>query len=143
MNKTCSVCKIKKQPKDFNLKSSNPDGLQRICRICSNKASKKYYQKNKDKHIKNTSLNREKYYKRNREYVYNLLLNSCCIDCGISDPIVLEFDHIKDKVKDISKMIVGYSMKSLKNEIKKCEIVCANCHRRRTAKTFKWYADLK
>lgn len=58
------------------------------------------------------------------------------MDCGFKGakyPEVLEFDHIGDKKFDISlhrRYIL--SLDSLKEEINKCELVCANCHRMRT-----------
>lgn len=56
-----------------------------------------------------------------------------CTDCTLSDPIVLEFDHLGDKTHDVSKMVCdGYSWNRIMLEIQKCEPVCANCHRRRT-----------
>ena len=58
---------------------------------------------------------------------------SGCVDCGERNPIVLDFDHLKDKKYNISRMIHdGHSWASIKKEIKKCEVVCANCHRIRT-----------
>ena len=57
------------------------------------------------------------------------------IDCGINNHIVLDFDHIKDKKYNVSRMIHdGFTWASIKKEIAKCEIVCANCHRIRTYK---------
>jgi L-lysine 2,3-aminomutase len=64
----------------------------------------------------------------------NFLSGKCCIDCGESDPIVLEFDHIieSEKCFNIADAIAhNYSEKSLIEEMDKCEIRCANCHRRR------------
>lgn len=70
-----------------------------------------------------------------RETLLNFLSNKSCIDCGEKDPVVLDFDH-KDpnkKFKSISRMLSGhYSWKSILIEINKCEIRCANCHRRKT-----------
>jgi hypothetical protein len=58
-----------------------------------------------------------------------------CIDCGINNHIILDFDHIKDKKYNISQMIRdGFSWKAIIKEIEKCEVVCANCHRIRTHK---------
>jgi hypothetical protein len=58
---------------------------------------------------------------------------SGCADCGIKNHIVLDFDHLRDKKYNISRMIHdGFSWKAIKKEIEKCEIVCANCHRIRT-----------
>jgi hypothetical protein len=57
-----------------------------------------------------------------------------CVDCGNKYPsFVMEFDHMRGKkIGTVSNMVVyGYSRRA-KEEIKKCEIVCANCHRLRT-----------
>lgn len=71
---------------------------------------------------------------RIREKLLGFLSTKKCTDCGEKDPVVLDFDHISPKVKfkSISKMLSGhYSWKSVAKEIKKCEIRCANCHRRK------------
>jgi hypothetical protein len=58
---------------------------------------------------------------------------SGCIDCGINNHIILDFDHLRDKKYNISRMVHdGFSWKAIEKEIKKCQIVCANCHRIRT-----------
>ena len=58
---------------------------------------------------------------------------SGCIDCGQKNHIVLDFDHLKDKKYNVSRMIHdGFSWAAIKKEIAKCEVVCANCHRIRT-----------
>jgi hypothetical protein len=63
-----------------------------------------------------------------------------CVDCGESDIVVLEFDHLRDKVMDVSVLArEGYSLTRLKQEVAKCAGVCANCHRRRTARQFGSY----
>lgn len=59
--------------------------------------------------------------------------SSGCVDCGETNPIVLDFDHLKDKKYNVSRMIHdGFSWKAIRKEIDKCEVVCANCHRIRT-----------
>jgi hypothetical protein len=56
-----------------------------------------------------------------------------CVDCGVKNHIVLDFDHLRDKKYNISRMIHdGFSWKAIMKEIEKCEVVCANCHRIRT-----------
>ncbi|MGP6177030.1 hypothetical protein ACTU6U_06995 [Microbacterium sp. A196] len=61
-----------------------------------------------------------------------------CVDCSEADPIVLEFDHLPgvEKRFNISTAVTGStrSWALILSEIEKCEVVCANCHRRRTAK---------
>jgi hypothetical protein len=57
-----------------------------------------------------------------------------CVDCGETDPLVLEFDHVRDKFFDIGAGLPDRNWQTILKEIAKCEVVCANCHRRRTAK---------
>lgn len=57
-----------------------------------------------------------------------------CVDCGETDPVVLEFDHLRDKKFAISKGLQDRNWQDVLDEIAKCDVVCANCHRRRTAK---------
>ncbi|MBU6500493.1 MAG: hypothetical protein KGI72_01535 [Patescibacteria group bacterium] len=70
-----------------------------------------------------------------RAKLFSFLSTKKCIDCGEKDPIVLEFDHRdqKNKFKIVGKMLSGhYSWESIEREINKCDIRCANCHRRKT-----------
>ena len=79
----------------------------------------------------------------NKQFIYDFLSETGCIDCGIKNPIVLEFDHMSSKIECISKMVNnGESLLKLKKEISKCVVRCANCHRIKTAKDFNWYAGL-
>jgi hypothetical protein len=67
-----------------------------------------------------------------------------CADCGESDPIVLEFDHRDPSQKDDNigdAYHGGWSLSRLLAEAAKCDVVCANCHRRRTAAAF-WGIDV-
>ncbi len=56
-----------------------------------------------------------------------------CTDCGERDPVVLEFDHLRDKEFNIGAHVYYFRWETIVAEIEKCEVVCANCHRRRTA----------
>jgi hypothetical protein len=78
-----------------------------------------------------------------RVFIREYLLSHPCIDCGESDPVVLEFDHVHgDKLCNVSHMFSS-SKARLAAEIAKCVIRCANCHRRKTAAQFNYYASLK
>lgn len=68
-----------------------------------------------------------------KSYVWTYLNNHPCVDCKEKDPIVLEFDHISDKIADVSTMYRNYTLGKVKLEIEKCQVRCANCHRRKTA----------
>jgi hypothetical protein len=56
-----------------------------------------------------------------------------CSDCGVTDPILLEFDHLGEKTASVSALLTRGSWPRILREIAACEVVCANCHRRRTA----------
>lgn len=82
---------------------------------------------------------REQIKNRNRAFM-SQVKHSGCLDCGELDFIVLEFDHRDPTTKSFSISDVGatVSMKRLKEELQKCDVVCSNCHRRRTAKYYNW-----
>ena len=76
---------------------------------------------------------------RIRDYLFELLGRSVCMDCCNPNPLVLQFDHRdpKEKKYNITDMMTcGYGVKTLESEIEKCDIVCANCHTIRTQKMF-------
>jgi len=79
---------------------------------------------------------------RNRMYVWQYLKDKFCIVCGENDPIVLEFDHRNRKTKEttISRAIKHrkFSLIRLQKELDKCDVLCANCHRRKTSKQLKF-----
>jgi hypothetical protein len=70
---------------------------------------------------------------RNLAFVGQFLIGSACVDCGLKDILVLEFDHVSEKQAHVPQLARwGCSLKRLKREIARCEVRCANCHRRRT-----------
>lgn len=72
---------------------------------------------------------------RNIQFLVEYLKTHSCIDCDESNPLVLEFDHVRGKkLERVSSLVsTGKSLKSIKAEIAKCEVRCANCHRIKTA----------
>lgn len=99
-------------------------------------AAKRHYLRNKKVVIARAVVFKEFARDRNKKYVQNFLRDNPCVDCGETDPIVLEFDHVRGvKRKNVADMInAAYSLESLAEEITKCEVRCANCHRRKTYK---------
>jgi hypothetical protein len=70
---------------------------------------------------------------RNRMHVYAYLREHRCSVCGETDPVVLEFDHLRDKVREVTVIAMLGGWADLLAEIEKCRVLCANCHRRQTA----------
>jgi len=56
-----------------------------------------------------------------------------CTDCGVQyPPWVMDFDHVDGgKLAGISNMLTN-SVRTVLEEVAKCEVVCSNCHRQRT-----------
>lgn len=84
-------------------------------------------------------LCRERTRKHRKEVLYKkkqelqAILGSKCAHCGEVDPIVLEFDHIDPATKTmVISMSYNKPMEILVEEIKKCQLLCANCHKRKT-----------
>lgn len=97
-------------------------------------ASKKHYELNKEKVKQRAHLRNQVVKISNRKFLDDYLSKQSCVDCGNSNPIVLEFDHVRGVKKlNVSDMILrSYSLKTIQDEIDKCEIRCANCHRIKT-----------
>ena len=126
--KYCTICKKEKHKDEFNKKASTKDLLQNKCRECSRAQSKKHYKENKRYYLDKN--------KRKRERLKKLLVelkSKPCMDCKQTFPsYVMDWDHQGNKDYIVSRLIRHGSVTRLLNEIKKCELVCANCHRIRT-----------
>lgn len=69
---------------------------------------------------------------RFREFLRALKESHPCTDCHLFYPaVVMEYDHVRGlKSYDVSKMSL-VSLGRVAQEIDKCDLVCANCHRLR------------
>jgi len=140
--KWCTKCQQYKLLDEFGKNKSRPDGLQFNCKACSALITKHSYKNNEKFRNLIYKRNAERL-KVNQELVDDYLLTHPCIDCGITNPIVLEFDHVSGEKKfTISKGIRNRKTKALIEEIEKCEVRCVNCHRRKTSKQFGFYKSI-
>lgn len=134
--KRCQTCQTTKPVSEFNLMAKSKDGLQARCRECSSV----WYQKNRTTHIANTTARKQRHREKMNRWLYEYLLTNPCVDCSESDPVVLEFDHFENKEFNVSWAVsYGLSLERIAEEVKKCEVRCANCHRRKTARDFGWW----
>lgn len=125
--KYCYKCNKTKEINLFSKNSSQKDGFSCECKKCRASFDKK----------RRTAMN---------QFIFDIYKNcGGCVDCGESNIATLQFDHVKGKkIANISELVRNSaSIDKIKKEISKCEIVCANCHFIRTAKTFNWYANIK
>lgn len=98
-------------------------------------AAKRHYEANKSEYLKRAKAHNKAERLRIKAFVAEYLSKHPCIDCGEADPVVLEFDHRDPKHKRFCIAETGNkSLPNVKREIAKCDVRCANCHRRRTAR---------
>ncbi len=73
--------------------------------------------------------------KKRREMVAEIKLEKGCADCGVMGlhPESYDFDHVRGKKKFNISQATTTSEPVLRQEIAKCDVVCSNCHRQRTA----------
>jgi hypothetical protein len=130
--KTCSKCKRRKPVTAFNRKL---DGHQSACRRCGREVSRTYYRQNTDAVKKRSSETGRTRREAAILFKFEYLKAHPCVDCGEPDPLVLDFDHLTDKKLNVAKLVSwGATVEALMSEIVKCEVRCANCHRRVTMK---------
>lgn len=137
---TCIKCNvIKNWPDDFAKrydKSKSP--VRKTCKACWNAANRRRNEiKPRRKWNKESNKrSRDKYCDTVYPYLVEYKRAHPCVDCGENDPLVLDFDHIDPTEKSVSistAIARYYKLDAIKQEIEKCEIRCANCHRRKTA----------
>jgi hypothetical protein len=134
--KTCTRCGETKPFDQFPpVRRSEPDKRQAWCRACfaevNNRNYTGYYAREHDRILARINARREV----NQTRVIEYLRAHPCVDCGEPDIIVLQFDHRSDKSFNVASMIAaGASWAKIAAEIAKCDVRCANCHHRKTAR---------
>ena len=157
MIKVCPRCQI---PKELSTEF-NSEG--KYCKVCHNEKGREWRLKNPEKYkqSQNKECARRKplrkgketiiidyslfkstnfFYQKRRKlnnylWILEYLKTHPCVDCGESDPVILEFDHVRGEKKfNISHVLHQNALLGIQEEVKKCDIRCANCHRKRTAK---------
>lgn len=134
--KVCSKCKIEKDEEEFHLSTRFKDGRQRYCKSCKKESDAEIYRgRDREWHLRKRRRQSE-IGDRNSRLVLEYLQKHPCVDCGETDPLVLEFDHVRGEKKyNIADIIRTYGgWRTIMSEIEKCDVRCANCHRRATAK---------
>lgn len=89
-----------------------------------------YYHWNKEKQ----DAQRERHRQKRKEWYHNLKAERGCNICDEDEPVCLDFHHVNDnKSANVGTLATGgYAKETVLEEIKKCELLCANCHRKVT-----------
>ena len=134
--KICSRCESSKPLEQFARRAKSKDGLSVWCKSCFSEYEAERYATLPSERERKTA-NKQRRRLRNQNNVRELLQKTSCMDCGNADWRVLEFDHRDPAEKSFTIAVrMEVSWEALKAEIEKCDVVCANCHRIRTAEYF-------
>lgn len=129
----CPRCDQNKPDIEFNSGTSQ-HGLHTYCRECQREYERKYWATNKDR-FPNWYERQKERQERNMRFILDYLLKHPCVDCGETDPLALEFDHVKGKKKfNLSEGTTKRRpLEAIQKEIEKCVVRCVNCHSIKTA----------
>tara|TARA_R110000824_G_scaffold397878_1_gene601157 strand:- start:240 stop:653 length:414 start_codon:yes stop_codon:yes gene_type:complete len=128
--KECTRCNQEKELTEFHKKGVSPDGYQTLCKECRSDHFKRDYTDRKEMYLDKNNKRRDKW----RYYINSF--KTGCTQCDEKVPQVLDFHHIDPKTKliDIPTMLSESFNEHHKtrflDEIAKCVLVCANCHRK-------------
>lgn len=92
------------------------------------KWGKTHYEKNKADYIARAAATKEK----NRRAFAEFKATLFCTKCGESHPATLDFHHVirEPKNKKVHRLAGAGQFKKAMEEIKKCVVLCSNCHRK-------------
>ncbi len=143
--KKCTVCFLEKSESDFYVKAKLTGKLHSHCKGCYAQKRKLFhdahYTKYGDAYRERARIRAANIKRLRQDKLYEYLKNKSCSICGFDDIRTLDFDHIDPTKKrfSIARAInERYSWEEIAKEIKKCRILCSNCHRIRTAEQFGW-----
>jgi hypothetical protein len=129
--KRCCTCQRDVPLSGFNRRARASDGLQSRCRECCGA----WYEANRVAHKANVRRRNDRVRTRWRERLVAYLAEHPCVDCGETDVRCLEFDHrdASAKAGNVTRMVaLAMPWATIQAEIEKCDVRCANCHRRIT-----------
>jgi hypothetical protein len=130
----CYRCGELKPAEDFSWRRKHKGQRDTFCRPCRSAYGREHYLANKQRYIDQARIQKKALQLERTIYLIKHFETHPCVDCGETDPVVLEFDHLRDKSFAIGQALSKASWQRILDEIQKCEVVCANCHRRRTAR---------
>lgn len=138
--KRCGSCGLLKSLSVFPFKNKALGKRGSTCLACMAAYGREHYARNRAKYLAKAHRSRGRARAKNDERILSYLMGHPCVDCGETDPLVLDFDHREPSMKsnEVSRMVYVRSWRVVFEEIEKCDVRCANCHRRKTARQFGW-----
>lgn len=140
--KTCKMCGEDKELAHFGKCNKTKGGYQHSCKKCLRDRRKLQHELFPERRLKSYEISKSCKI-QNRKRYFEYMKDKSCIKCGEANIACLHFDHREPDRK--SFMICrgvsdGIGWEKILLEMDKCDILCANCHAKRTAKQRNWYA---
>lgn len=130
--KVCIKCKELLSLEQFSTRSRQKDRLNYYCKSCNKLIAVPIDLRRRPLKAAKRAVG--------RAWLNEIKLSAGCADCGFnSHPAALDFDHRPGEVKDFNiSNKTDYDRDLVLAEIAKCDVVCSNCHRIRTATRAGW-----
>lgn len=141
--KTCTKCEVRKDVSEFAWKNKKKGRRSPVCKECMRKYVRNHYANNANEYKRRSFEKNKRHRKEVRQFIWDYLFEHHCVDCGEKNPILLQFDHLRDKKFTIACALRdGIGVKTVLKEIEKCEVRCVRCHTLKTARELGWYKGL-
>ena len=124
--KRCGRCGVEKPLSEFH-RWNQRDGYQLWCKPCRKDYDRKYHARHRVRRVAQARARQQRFLDWHRA----LKGNTPCADCGGSFHFAaMQWDHLpgSTKITEIADLLRTGSSRKLREEIAKCELVCANCH---------------
>src|SRR5438105_13512244 len=142
MTRVCTQCGQELSISEFNYRDRARAVFHTRCRHCTRTYFREYYARHREVYVIRIRKKNAAERRCNRDQVLAYLRTHPCVDCGETDPVVLQFDHLDrtKKIRNVGDLLrIRVPWSRILAEIEKCSVRCANDHQRRTAEQFGWY----
>jgi hypothetical protein len=118
--KICGKCGIEKPLDEFGFRYPKLGIRHSWCKTCFVEYKRLWYERNREKHIAHVRIARDRTGDENQLRAWQYLAQHPCVVCGERDPVVLQFDHLRDKRDDVAYMCgAGFAWSTILDEIAK------------------------
>ncbi len=99
-----------------------------LCWMTDKEYKQEHYRRNKQRYLDQTAASKRKL----RQWLQDYKATLKCSKCGEDHPACIEFHHRDPATKSftIGEAVGRHSKDKIINEINKCDVLCANCHRK-------------
>lgn len=132
-SRRCKTCGNTKDITDFVKDRSQKGGRRNYCKACHAQKARQFREKNPDwrKSYKPKTKPLTMSYDDRRMWLNSIKAETGCYFCGETTPVCLDFHHIDPTEKSFTiSLVMKHSVEEIIEEMQKCAVICANCHRK-------------